>query len=196
MNGIEKITQQIAADAQAEAEKILTEARAEAAAIAADYAKQAEKAAADVAARGTSAAEQREERLASVAAMEGRKEFLAVKQEMVNKAFDLAHEKLCALPDEAYIELVAKLAVKAVVTGEEQVVLSQKDRARVGKEVVMAANEKLGEKGKLTLSERTADIAGGLILVDGDVEVNCTFETMIRMAKTDMAGKVANVLFE
>lgn len=196
MNGIEKITQQIAADAQAEAEKVLTEARAQAAAIAADYAKQAEKAAADTAARGAAAADQREERLASVAAMEGRKEFLAVKQEMVNKAFDLAHEKLCALPDEAYIDLVAKLAVKACVTGKEQIVLSQKDRARVGKEIVMAANEKLGGKGELTLSERTAPIAGGLILADGDVEVNCTFETMIRMAKTDMAGQVANVLFE
>ena len=228
MNGIEKITQQIGADAQAEADQVLAKARAEADAIAADYARRAEKAAADAAVKGEAAARQREERLASVAGMEARKDLLAAKQEMVGKAFDLAMEKLCALPDEAYVDLLAGLAVKAATTGREQVILSQKDRARVGKAVVMKANDILAKQvapkmpqelsetrtgaflekvvtagsailagtGMLTLSERTAPIQGGLILADGDVEVNCAFETLVRLAKNDIAGEVANVLFE
>lgn len=228
MNGIEKITQHIGADARVEADRILLTAQAEADAIAADYAQRAEKAAADAGAKGKAAAAQREERLVSMAEMEGRKELLAAKQEMVGKAFDLALEKLCALPEQEYIDLLTKLAVKAVRTGREQVVLSQKDRARVGKAVVMAANDILAKRvapkmpeelsetrtgaflekmvtgasallagtGMLTLSERTAPILGGLILADGDVEVNCSFETLIRLAKNDMAGEVAQVLFE
>ena len=114
MNGIEKITQQIGADARAEAEAILAKARAEADAITDDYARRCEKAAADAAAKGKAAAAQREERLASVAGMEARKAALAAKQEMVTKAFDLALEKLCALPEDQYVDLLASLAVVAV----------------------------------------------------------------------------------
>ena len=44
MNGIEKLTQQITADAQAEIDAILDDAKAQAAAIADDYAQRAEKA--------------------------------------------------------------------------------------------------------------------------------------------------------
>jgi len=178
--------------------------------------------------RGKAAADQREERLASAASMEGRKILLAAKQDMVGKAFDLAMDKLCNLPEDEYVKLLAELAVKASSTGREQVVLSQKDRARVGKAVVTAANEMLAKQvapklpdeltetrpgallekvvngasallsgtGMLTLSERTASIRGGLILADGAVEVNCSFEALISQIQNQMAGEVAKVLFE
>lgn len=200
MNGIEKITQQISADAEAEAQAILAAAKAEAQAIAEEYDKRAEQAAADAQEKGRVIAWQREERLGSAADMEARKAELAAKQEMVGKAFDLAIEKLCALPEEAYVELLANLAVKAASTGQEQVILSQKDRARVGKAVVVKANDILAKQaagtGMLTLSEQTAPIQGGLILADGDVEINCSFESLVRLAKNDMAVEVAKLLFE
>lgn len=227
MNGIEKLTQQISADAQAEIDALLADAQAKADAITADYAQRAEKAAADALSKGEAAAAQREERLLSMAAMEGRKELLAAKQEMVSKAFDLALEKLCALPDEEYVALLAKLAVTAATTGREQLIFSQKDRTRVGKAVVTAANEMLAKAvapklpnevtdtkagsildkvvtgasallagtGMLTLSEQTRPIRGGFILSDGDVEVNCAFETLVRLQRSEISGDVADVLF-
>lgn len=227
MNGIEKLTQQISADAQAEIDALLADAQAKADAITADYAQRAEKAAADVLSKGEDAAAQREERLLSMAAMEGRKELLAAKQEMVSKAFDLALEKLCALPDEEYVALLARLAVAAATTGREQLIFSQKDRTRVGKAVVTAANEMLAKAvapklpnevtdtkagsildkvvtgasallagtGMLTLSEQTRPIRGGFILSDGDVEVNCAFETLVRLQRSEISGDVADVLF-
>lgn len=227
MNGIEKLTQQISADAQAEIDALLADAQAKADAITADYAQRAEKAAADALSKGEAAAAQREERLFSMAAMEGRKELLAAKQEMVSKAFDLALEKLCALPDEEYVALLAKLAVAAATTGREQLIFSQKDRTRVGKAVVTAANEMLAKAvapklpnevtdtkagsildkvvtgasallagtGMLTLSEQTRPIRGGFILSDGDVEVNCAFETLVRLQRSEISGDVADVLF-
>ena len=227
MNGIEKLTQQISADAQAEIDALLADAQAKADAITADYAQRAEKAAADALSKGEAAAAQREERLLSMAAMEGRKELLAAKQEMVSKAFDLALEKLCALPDEEYVALLAKLAVASATTGREQLIFSQKDRTRVGKAVVTAANEMLAKAvapklpnevtdtkagsildkvvtgasallagtGMLTLSEQTRPIRGGFILSDGDVEVNCAFETLVRLQRSEISGDVADVLF-
>ena len=194
MNGIEKLTQQIAADAQAEIDAILAEAQEKADAITADYAQRAEKAAAERLTKGTEAAAQREERLIAMADMERRKDLLAAKQDMVGKAFDKALEQLCNLPDEECVAILTKLAVAASASGKEQLIFSQKDRERVGKAVVLAANEALKD-GNLTLSEQTRNMAGGFILSDGAIEVNCTFETLVRLQRGEMAGEVANVLF-
>ena len=194
MNGIEKLTQQIAADAQVEIDAILADAREKADAITADYARQAEKAAAERLTKSTAAADQREERLIAMADMEHRKNLLAAKQDMVGKAFDKALEQLCNLPDEEYVAVLTKLAVAASGSGKEQLIFSPKDRDRVGKAVVLAANEALNG-GHMTLSEQTRPMSGGFILSDGAIEVNCTFETLIRLQRGEMAGEVASVLF-
>lgn len=194
MNGIEKLTQQIAADAQAQIDAVLAEAKANADAVTADYAQRAEKAAAERLSKGTEAAAQREERLISMADMERRKDLLAAKQNMVSKAFDLALDQLCSLPDEEYVALLAKLAVAASNTGKEQLIFSQKDRTRVGQDVVTAANKALND-GHLTLSEQVRPMRGGFILSDGAIEVNCSFETLVRLQRGEIAGDVANVLF-
>lgn len=194
MNGIEKLTQQITADAQVEIDAILAEAKEKADAITADYAQRAEKAAAERLAKGTEAAAQREERLIAMADMERRKDLLAAKQDMVGKAFDKALEQLCNLSDAEYVAMLTKLAVAASNSGKEQLIFSQKDRTRVGKDVVIAANEALND-GHLTLSEQTRPMRGGFILSDGAIEVNCTFETLVRLQRGEIAGEVANVLF-
>ena len=75
----------------------LAAAREQAAQITARYQAQADNEAQSLAARNEKAAAEREERLVSVAQMESRKVILAAKQEMVEKAYDLALEKLCAM---------------------------------------------------------------------------------------------------
>ena len=228
MNGIEKITQRIDQDAQSEIDKILGDARAQAAEILARYEAQAQKESEDIVARGEKNAAERQDRLASVAQMEAKKLTLATKQEMLDKAFDLALDRLVSLPDEEYVALLADLAARAATTGREQLIFSQKDRARIGKQVVAAANEKLAKAvapelpdalaeskagaildkvvsgasallagtGMLTLSEETRPIRGGVILVDGRVETNCSLETLVRLQREELASQVAQVLFD
>lgn len=193
MNGIEKITQKIEADAQAEIDRVLGEAREEAARIAARYQEQASAEAADLAARNGKAAAEREERLVSVAQMESRKVILGVKQEMVEQAYVQALKKLCAMPDEQYTAVLAGLLVQASSNGREEVVLSPADRERVGKAAVDKANAASGKK--LVLSAETRPIEGGFILKDRNVEVNCTFETLVRLQKAETAGAVVKKLF-
>ena len=195
MDGIEKITGRIAADGAQEAQAILDEARAQAEAITARYEAQAQRESEEILARGRRNADERVERLASVAQLDARKLELAAKQEMLSKAYDLALEKLVNLPDKEYVNLLADLAVKASSTGREAVIFSQKDRARYGKAVVTQANERLKD-GHLTMSEQSRPIKGGLILSDGDVEVNCTFETLVRLQRGEMDREVAKVLFD
>lgn len=194
MNGIEKITSQISADAQKEIDALAAAARLQADEITGRYAQQAERECGEILARGRRSAAEREERLGSMAQLECRKLELAAKQEMLAKAYDKALEQLLSLPDEEYTALLAGLAVKASSTRREEVILSQKDRTRFGKQVVTQANEKLGD-GKLTLSGQTRSIQGGLVLSDGDVEVNCTFETLVRLQRGTMDREVAALLF-
>ena len=130
----------------------------------------------------------------SAAQMDAKKLLLAAKQACIDEAFDKAQEKLLALPDGEYAELLAKLAVKAAKTGKEEILLSAKDRKRVGEQVVSKANA-LGKGMALTLGKETRDMAGGLILRDGSVEINCAFETQMRVLRESMASDVAALLF-
>ena len=196
MDGIEKIIDRISGDAQREVDDVLAQARAEAEKITAQYQAQAKAEADDILARGQKAAVERGERLASVAQLECRKDVLRAKQEVIDEAFQLAMDKLTQLPQEAYVSLLADLAVEASSKGNEKLIFSVADRARVGKAVVVAANEKLGDKGQLTLAQETRPMQGGFILSDGAVEVNCTFETLVRLQRGTLSTQVAGVLFD
>ena len=227
MDGMEKITARIQEDADREIAAMNAQTDEQIAALQAQARTQAEQERQTILARGERAAAERLERLKSAAQMERRKLELAARQEVLSEAFDQALERLCTLPDEEYIQLLTALVLRAVTTGREQLIFSQKDRSRIGKAVVVAANEALVKEvapelpdsltdskvgaflgkmvnsataqitgtGLLTLSEETRPIRGGLILSDGDVEVNCTFETLVRLLRGEMDRTVVEVLF-
>ncbi len=195
MNGIEKITRRIDADEQAVIDSLLAAAREQAAQTDARFQAQADAQAADLRARNERNAAQHEERLVGVAELEARKSALAVRGEMVDRAFALALEKLCALPDEQYVKITSAMLAKAATDGKGTVFFSEKDRPRIGERAVAEANKLLGGSGALTLSKETRTLRGGFVLVCGKVEVNCGFETLIRLAKSEMAGEIAKSLF-
>ena len=227
MNGIEKITGQIDADLQKELDDLKAQTQTRAAEITAGYDRQAQELTQSILERGRREADLRRERLDSVAQLEARKLTLSAKQDMVARAFDLALQKLTELPEADYIALLARLAVEASRTGREQVIFSQKDRARYGKQVVTQANEILAKRvapklpedltasragavldrvvtgasavlsgtGMLTVAEEIRPMAGGLILRDGRVESNCSFEVLIRLQRGPLSAEVARVLF-
>ena len=192
MNGIERITARIEADAQGEIDALLASAQAEVAEIEQDYQRRAEALRAQLLERSEKAALEREERLISAAKMEGRKALLAARQDLVEQAFLAAQAKLCLLPHNEAIEVLAKLMVRASASGQEEIIFSQADRERIG----AAAVEKANAAGKhLRLAEETRSIRGGFILREGRVEINCAFETLVRLEKSRSAAAVAKLLF-
>lgn len=199
MNGIEKITDRIAVDADQEVRTLLESANKQAAEIKASYQALADSKYAEAVEKGKADAADRVERLKGVAELEARKLRLQTKQELLESAFDKALEKLLALPAEEYVSLLAKLAANGSATGAEALILSTTDRPRYGKQVVIAANallEQAGKPAKLTLSEESREFRGGLYIQDGNIENNCTFPTIIRMLREQMAGEVAALLFD
>ena len=193
MNGIEKIIGLIQAEAQAEIDTVLEKARADAAEITARYQDQSEAEAADLELKNQKNAAEHEERLISVAQMESRKVVLQVKQEMIEKAYALALKKLCSMQEDQYIEVLKQLILKASVSGREEVIFSPEIRETIGKTAVEQVNQATGKN--LLLSEETRLIPGGFILKDGNIEVNCAFDTLVRLERTETAGMVAKKLF-
>ena len=193
MNGIEKIIGLIQSEGQAEIDTVLEKARADAAEITARYQDQSEAEAADLEFKNQKNAAEHEERLISVAQMESRKVVLQVKQEMIEKAYALALKKLCSMQEDEYIEVLKHLILKASVSGREEVIFSPRIREAIGKIAVEQVNQATGKN--LVLSEETRLIPGGFILKDGNIEVNCAFDTLVRLERTETAGMVAKKLF-
>ena len=226
MNGIDKITQRIGADTQAEIDRIL----ADAAGPGGGRGRQVPHPGGG---RGPGpAGKEREGRGGAGGAPCQRRPdggpevtLLTAKQEMVERAYQRALEKLRSLPQEQYVELLAALLVRASSTGREEVVFSPEDREGAGKAAVARANELLAKEAApelplgdgvvanllnkvaagvsafaqgtamLAVSEETRDISGGFILKDGRIEVNCTFDALVRAEREQTAGEVAKLLF-
>lgn len=199
MNGIEKIIAHIQADAEAEVLAIRAQADDKCAEIRADSERRAQAEYWRVVQEGAKETEQRTFRVERTARLESKKSVLAAKQNAVSQAFELAKSKIVSLPELDYVAFLANQAAEAAITGQEQIIMCPDDRARCGAKVVKAANEllaKRGVPGQLSLSEDSRPMSGGLILKQGDIEVNCTVDTLLELSRGELAAQVAEVLFE
>lgn len=198
MNGIERITARLEADAQAEIDALNAEADARCEEIRAEFEAKAQAEYAKRVKEGTKSCELRAQRLESTAEMEAKKSILAFKQEMVSQAFEAAAEKMTNMPEAEYVAFLAAQAAKAAATGEEVLIFNEKDAAAVGGAVAKKANALLKEKGLhggLTVSDETRDIPGGVIIKQGDIEVNCAVDTLVQLYRDQLASQVAEILF-
>ena len=50
--------------------------------------------------------------------------------------------------------------------------------------------------GLLTLAQETRKMRGGFVMLDNDVEINCTFETLVRLQREKLENQAAELLFE
>ena len=198
MNGIEKITARITAEAEEAAAAVIAGATEAAAAVTAEYEKKAAAAYEARLAAGKAELEQDAQRLDRAARLDGKKDVLALKRSLLEKAYEAAKEKILSLDGDAYAAFLARECGKAAVSGHEQVILNAKDRAAHGEAVVKAANELLaarGLPGALTLSDDVRDFSGGVVLREGAVEVNSTLDSLLELGRNALDAEVAGVLF-
>ena len=194
MNGIEKITARIIADAEAEAAAARADGEAKCSQIRADYGKKAQDEYWRTVRAGVKDCEARVQRLGRTAEMEAKKSVLALKQDMVSRAFDSALERVLAMPEDGYAAFLAKLCASAASSGTEEIVLSERD-AHLGGKVAQLANDALGGRGHLTYKGAVRAMPGGAILRDGDIEINSSLDTLLTQYRYELSSQVAEVLF-
>lgn len=199
MKGTEKIIAHIRADGDAEAKKIIDAASKQAEEKRAESFKAALSEYEKLMQAGNAECEDILSGSRRIAEMEAKKSVLSVKQEMISAAFDAAREEIVNMPRDKYTQFLARMAAEAAVSGMEEIVLNARDKAEVGKAVCKAANELLSAKGtpgKLTVSEDTADISGGVIVRFGGIETNCSIDALIRQRRSGLSTEVAAALLE
>lgn len=121
-------------------------------------------------------------RMAVRAAKTGREEILLNARDHKRVGAQVA-AKANAMLAEAAAPEAASMAAKGGKAGK---ILSK---------AVTGASALLQGTAMLTLSDETRDMEGGLTLRSGNVEVNCAFETELRVLREDMAAEIAAILF-
>lgn len=198
MTGTEKIKSKILEDAEFKANQIVEQAQRESQEIMAQALKEAQEKRSEILKRGEADGMEAYRRMLSVAGLDGRKEILKAKQDMVESAFSAAMERLCGLPDKDYQKLLEDMAVDAAKSENGEILLSEKDRKRLNKDFIKNINERItsaGKSGKLVLSQQSIKTVGGFVLRYGEMEINSTFEILFGMLKPELENDVVNILF-
>lgn len=198
MSGAEKIIGKILEDARLQAEANLNRAKEEAANIIKSASDDAEAKKKQIIEKAELEAVEVKKRLIAVAELEARKQKLQAKQEVVDEAFDLALQKLNNLPDIEYQSILVEMISNSIQTGKEEVLLSESDKKRLSPGFIEELNKKLADKGvsaNLKISDEHRNINGGFILKSGDIEINNSFEAIIRMNRDDIETEVIKALF-
>lgn len=198
MAGVEKIQAKILEESRLLAEANIKNAEEEAASIIRAASKDSEAKRKQIIEKAELEAVEVKKRLIAIAELEARKQKLMAKQEVVDEAFKMTLTKLNNLPDIEYQSILVEMISNSVETGEEEILLSLKDKERLPPSFIDELNKKLIQKGvpaNLKLSEETRNISGGFILKSGDIELNNSFESIIRMNRDDMETEVIKCLF-
>ena len=198
VEGAEKIIARILEDARLKASNNIKEAEKQASDIINAAKEEAEKKRTVIIENALKNADEMEKRAISVAELEARKIKLKAKQEIITSVFEKAITALNSLPAETYAKILCNMIISSVAKGNEEVVLSIRDKERLGKEFIDDINRKLAEKGlkgDLRLSEQTANINGGFILKSGDIEMNNSFDALIKMKRNELEPEIIKILF-
>jgi len=199
MAGVEKINQKILKDAQTQADEIIARAREEAKAFLEEEKKKADEKKNQVIAEAEAKAEEMKRRMLSTEALEVRKENLRAKQELLDEVFDKVIEALTNLPGDLYENLLMDMAVRAGMPGDSTLILSRNGREKLSKDFAGKLIKKLADKGikaNIKISDEDMDISGGFILKFGDMEINNTFDALVRSQRDQYEPQVVQILFQ
>jgi len=195
---LEKILERIEADAQNEVGKIKSRASAAANEVIKKAQAEAEAIKAQAMEDARDEAKQRKERIVSTARLDFRKALLAEKQNAIDAAFQEAIETLLNMKDVEYRKVLRDMILLNVQAGDEEIILSERDRSRLGKGFLKEINQQLvqkGQKGRLTIARDTYDMLGGFILRRGQIELNSSFESLLKSSRDDLETEVSRTLF-
>lgn len=197
MNGIDKIISKINDDsaarcafiidkAQKECDEIIAKAKADGEKFEAELIENAEKNAASVIAMANSGA-----------AQISRQNLLAARVNLISDTLAKLLDRMKNLPEDEYFSALIKLASENAMSGRCTAKLSSDDNKRIpdgfGDKLAAALKEKGAE---CVLSADPAGIGSGILLIYGDIEVNCSFDALIEEKSDYLKAKIGEIIFQ
>lgn len=196
---LEKIIDQIDAEAKQKANEILTGAKKEAQEIKKRSVDKAKNMRASILQQAEAEAKEREKRMLQMAGLQGRKAILAEKQKAINQIFNAAVSRLAGLNPGKYKSVIRHMLFKAVRSGREEIIFSPKDKKIIDAEWLKGINKEMAKEkgitGALRISHESRAIKGGFALREGEIEVNSTFEAILKSNQSGLESEIAEILF-
>jgi V/A-type H+-transporting ATPase subunit E len=192
----EQVIEKILADAKADAEKIKKQAEQAQSAEQAKLDKQLSEYRKQTDILAQKAGDDAKLHILAAARMDIAKQLLAEKRKILDEVFEQAKQQLEKLSDESYLELMTKLMLDAVETGDEEVVIDNKEK-RIDRKFIESINRQLGSgrKDELKLSEEKANLGRGFILKRGKIKNNVSAEVLLAQARENLEIELAKELF-
>lgn len=198
MAGVENIKGKILQDAELKANEILDKARLQAKEIIEKANQKAASRAKEISQKSVYDINEKKRIINSNVELEMRKDILSAKQQSIEEVFDKALERLNNLDKSKYEKVIYDLLMDSAESGEEELVMSESRKGQLSGSFIDKVNkalEKAGKKGNIKLSDETRNISGGFILKSQGVEINNSFESVIRLYRDEIEPKVAEIFF-
>lgn len=139
------------------------------------------------------------EKIITEANLEARKNILSIKQEILNKVFNQALNKIIELDDIKYQNFIKKIILNNVEKGNETIFVNSKDKKRINNIFIQKINQELiknGKEGNLSLSDTFLDIKGGVVIGSGNIRKNSSLELIFEKIREELEGEISKNLFK
>ena len=192
MNNLDRLVEKILADAQEQKERLMTQARDQAEEFEQDLAAQVSAECGKIDAATEADCAEVIRRARSAAQLEAKKDLLAAKRTLIDKAFEKCAERVDAMDAPAYRAFALKSAAGCAWSGTVRVQpLADEDRLdeafidalRDAYDAAFVLDAPLERSGK------------GFILTCGHLQVDCSTRMLVTQLRADYEADVADILF-
>lgn len=184
MSNLENLTQKVLDDAKSKASIIEKESKKENKTILDSRNREANEEKKRILSRATSEADLLKERTISNAKLSVRDEKLIAKQEVIERTFNMARERLKNLSEDKYITYLKDTLKDIELKGGETIIIPKRMEAKVRE---LDFNIKISE-------DETVD--SGFILIDKETTLNYTFDSLVEHYRDEMEVEIAQSLFK
>jgi len=198
MSNLDNLTSKIIKDAEVKKIEILNEATVKADEIIKKKTEEANKKASSILQKAEMESKTIKERIISKTDLEIRNKKLLAKQQVIEKVFDAAKEKLKAMNAEEFTKFIKNSIMALDIHGDEEIIINPVDREKLPEKFLDEVNKSLISKGKLgnlKFNVKTHEIDGGFILSKNGIEINNSFDELVNSLKYELEYEVGKILF-
>ena len=178
MTGLEKIQEKILAQAEENCGRIIAAANEEAKSILINARQVAAESAEKIIKDAELISDKKNLLARSGAESITRNRYLEVRNAIINDIISAAYEEIEKFSDEDYFDIMRKLCIKNVSSGEFIMYLNGRDLARLPDGFEDSINSVIYESSAVYVKKEPVEIDNGFILKSDGIEINCTFRAI------------------
>jgi len=195
---VKDISEKIMSDARIQADKIIAQAEDNANNIIKKGKKAADNIKNVILYKYNQEASLRKSKILTEANLEAKKIILSEKQKIIENVFDKASESILKLDDKDYRNIIKKMILDNIETGDETIFIDHSDQKKISKSFIEDINKELkskGEKGELKLSTSYLPIKGGVVIGFGKIRKNISLEFLLKKIREELEIQISKDLF-